>query len=436
MKAAIAALTEIVGRDHVLVDADIKRSYETDWTGRFSGKALAVIRPADTEDIARVVRYCMDEGIAIVTQGGNTGLVGGSVPLRGGIVLSTKRLTSIGPISNNEITVGAGVSLAALQARCATAGLRFCVDLAARDSATLGGMYATNASGLNHFRFGGMLENTRALSAVTGAGDVIEVAKLEDLCGSEGTLAVTANLTLMLHDAPTETSVMIAGFGSHAAAIEAALLWSVFPRVEAIEYFTQTGMELVCNAFSLPHPIEPSAAYLLVEIAGENSGFADLLAVTSGAIATAVSNSPADAQRLWRYREDHTAAINMLGPPLKFDVRLPVANSSEFTDQVTHAVQAIDVAAKVVNFGHIVDGNFHVNVTNFRADTLAIEESVYGCVIRHGGSVVSEHGVGSVKADRYARQMSVEAKQRLSELKREYDPVGIMNPGVLFNVQV
>jgi FAD/FMN-containing dehydrogenase len=219
----IDQLRAIVGPTHVLVEPDLRAAYETDWTGRFQGQATAVVRPRDHDEVIAVVQLCIAEKVAIVPQGGNTGLVGGSIPLRGGIVLTTALLNSIEPINSNTIRVGAGTTLGELQRHCAVAGLRFSVDLAARDSATLGGMFATNASGLNHLRFGAMRENTQCVNVVYGTGESVINASVDPLCGSEGIFGIVTGLELQLHKLPDETSVMIASFASVDDAVSASL---------------------------------------------------------------------------------------------------------------------------------------------------------------------------------------------------------------------
>lgn len=431
----LAQLAAIVGRDNVLVDPQVLVRFETDWTGRFHGQALAVVRPRTHDEVASVVQLCISEQIAIVPQGGNTGLVGGSVPLRGGIVLTTALLNSIEPINDNTIWVGAGTTLGDLQRHCATTGLRFSVDLAARDSATLGGMFATNASGLNHLRFGAMRENTKSVNVVYGNGESMINAAVDPLCGSEGIFGIVTSIKLTLHHSPTGTSVMIASFSSTHDAVTTALSWRENPLVEALEIFTNDGMSLVCESFSLSPPLPSADTYLLVEILGDESGFAPLLATTDRVLDTVVANSAADKVRLWRYREDHSAAINTLGPPLKFDVRIPPQNCAAFLQATSQALADINSALRVINFGHIGDGHLHVNIVGATA-TEQIESCVYDKVTTHGGSAISEHGVGTLKVDRFVKESGAVKIEVLRAMKSRLDPFGIMNPGVLANVRL
>ena len=431
----LAHLATIVGVDNVLSDPQVRAGFETDWTGRFQGQAMAVVRPRTHAEVIAVVQLCIAEHIAVVPQGGNTGLVGGSVPLRGGIVLTTALLDSIEPIHNNTVRVGAGATLGDLQRHCAAVGLRFSVDLAARDSATLGGMFATNASGLNHLRFGAMRENTNSVDAVYGTGESVKNATVDPLCGSEGIFGIVTSLELQLHNLPVETSVMIASFASVENAVTASLSWRDNPRVEALELFTNDGMSLVCESYVLSPPIPSAEAYLLVEILGDESEFAQLLEATDRVLDTVIANSVADKAKLWRYREDHSAAINTLGPPLKFDVRIPPQNCAAFLQATTRALTDINPTLRVINFGHIGDGHLHVNIVG-SATTDLIESCVYDNVTTHGGSAVSEHGVGTLKVDRFVKESGAAKIEALKAMKSRFDPVGIMNPGVLANVRL
>jgi len=296
-------------------------------------------------------------------------------------------------------------------------------------------MFATNASGLNHLRFGAMRENTKSVNAVYGTGESIINAPVDPLCGSEGIFGIVTGLDLQLHNLPVETSVMIASFAAVEDAVTASLLWRNNPRVEALELFTNDGLSLVCECFTLSPPLPSEEAYLLVEILGDESEFAQLLVATDRVLDTVVANSVADKAKLWRYREDHSAAINTLGPPLKFDVRIPPQNCAVFLQATTRALTDIDPTLRVINFGHIGDGHLHVNIVG-SATTDQIESCVYDNVTAHGGSAVSEHGVGTLKVDRFLKELSAARIEALTAIKSRLDPFGIMNPGVLANVRL
>ena len=354
--------------------------------------------------------------------------------MRGGIVLSTQRFTKRGLVNreNRTVTVGAGVTLAEVQRHCAANGLRFAVDLAARDSATIGGMFATNAGGINHFRFGGMRENVTGCTAVLGDGSLAGPEKRSLLCGSEGALGVVTEVTLSLMPTPAERAVLIASFPDLQSAISNAEMWRNVESVESIELFTDAGMSLVCEVFRLPRPVADAPAYLLTEIAAPVDAVSELMSTSVNIVDTAVGESQTERDALWRYREDHTLAINSLGPPLKFDVRVPVDRCADFLTSVDERVKRSFPQSVTISFGHICDGNVHVNVT--RTTDQACEEIVYDCVEEHGGSAVAEHGVGSLKAQRYLASLGPAERARYAEAKKYCDPLGIMNPGVAFSV--
>ena len=340
----MTALADVVGRSHVLTDPELCASYETDWTGRFAGKAAAVVRPGSTAEVAAVMALLHEAGRPVVPQGGNTGLVGGGVPLHGEVVVSLRRLAAIEPVdvAAGQLTAGAGATLAAVDNAAAPAGLAFGVDLAARDSATVGGMVATNAGGLRMLRYGGMRAQTAGVEAVLADGRVLshlgglakdntgyDLAGL--LAGSEGTLAVVTRLRLRLVPRLEHRTTGLLAFADADTAVEAlvALRRRLPGSLEAVELFLADGVALVCDHLGIAPPfgrLDP--VYLLVEAAGTHDPTDELAeAVVDGvgdrALDGAVESEPSGRARLWRYREAHTEAINAAGVPAKLDVTLP-----------------------------------------------------------------------------------------------------------------
>jgi FAD/FMN-containing dehydrogenase len=445
-------LVGIVGPSHVLTDASTMAPYETDWTRRFSGRAAAVVRPAETAQVAEVVRACAAAGVTIVTQGGNTGLVGGSVPPPDGpapVVLSTTRLDRLGPPDPiaAQITAGAGVTLGALQSAAAGAGLEFPVDLAARDSATVGGMVATNAGGLHVLRYGSMRAQVVGVEAVLADGSVVsrlgglvkdntgyDLSQL--LVGSEGTLGVVTAARLRLVPHRTEKVVALFGLGD----VEQAL--SVLEQVrrgveglQAAELFFADGLELVRASLADPLP-SPWPVYLTVECAGltdqSESLFTAIAEMDLPDQATAVADDPPGRSRLWAYRERHTEAVSSLGVPHKLDVTLPLGRLAEFSAEVRKVVEAAAPGARTVLFGHAGDGNLHVNVVGPDPQDEAVDEAVLRLVAGMGGSISAEHGIGRAKAAWLYLSRSEAEVAALKSLKGALDPSGILNPGVLF----
>ena len=462
MDPLLTALTEIVGPAHVLTDPDLTASFETDWTGRFAGRAAAVVRPAGTEEVAAVLAALSHAGRPAVPQGGNTGLVGGGVPLHGEVVVSLRRLASIDEVdvAAGQVTVGAGATPAAVDAAAAGAGLAFGVDLAARDSATVGGMIATNAGGLRMFRYGGMRAQTAGIEAVLADGRVIshlgglakdntgyDLAGL--LAGSEGTLAVITRARLRLVPRLEHRTTGLLAFADADAALDALVtLRRLLPgTLEAVELFLAGGVALVCHHLGLAPPfgrLDP--VYLLVEVAGAHDPTEELAeAVVDGvgdrALDGAVESEPAGRARLWRYREAHTEAINAAGVPVKLDVTLPFGELAGFLTAVCAAVDRAAPGARCVLFGHAGDGNVHVNVLGARDRDLppatqeqrsaAVEDAVLRLVAGLGGSISAEHGIGTAKRPWLHLNRTPAEIETFRAIKRAFDPAGIMNPHVL-----
>jgi FAD/FMN-containing dehydrogenase len=434
-------LSRIVGRAHVLADPDLRAPYETDWTGRFHGRARLVVRPADTAQVADVVTACGSARAAIVPQGGNSGLVGGGVPRDGEVVLSLARLTDVAPVDEaaGQVTVGAGCTLARLQTELRGSGLAFAVDHAARDSATLGGMVATNAGGARALRYGTMRVQIAGLEAVLADGRVL--ARMSGLAkdnagydlpaliaGSEGTLAIVTRVLLRLvPDWPRRVAALFAVDGAAAALALLARLRDEVPSLDAAEIMFEDGLELVCAHRRLPPPIATKAStYLLVECADVRDPTKSLAAAADGTQAVAVADATADRARLWAYREAHSEAINAAGIPHKLDVAVPLAELPSFERAVRQRVPG-----RVVIFGHLADGNLHVNVLDVAPDDESVDDAVLTLVADHGGTISAEHGVGVAKRRWLDLTRSPQEIEAMLAVKRALDPHGILNPGVL-----
>jgi len=281
--SVVRALTEIVGSGHVLTDPDVTSGYATDWTGRFVGSTPAVVRPGSTDEVQAVVGLCRRHGVGLALQGGNTGLSGGAVPLAGEVICSLRRLTGIEvDATDGQATVGAGTTLGDLQAAARAAGWDYGVDIASRDSATVGGTVATNAGGVRVLRYGDTRAQLLGVSSVLGSGLVVSHMQglLKDntgyhlaglLCGSEGTLGVVTEARVRLVPRSPERVVALLAFGDAGAAVEAAsTLRRALTSLSAAELFFAAGMTLVRTELGLPDPFDRAhAAYLLVEAADD-----------------------------------------------------------------------------------------------------------------------------------------------------------------------
>jgi FAD/FMN-containing dehydrogenase len=442
-------LVDIVGAPHVIVDPDIVAGYLVDWTRRFRGDSTAVVRPADAAEVAATLAACRRAGVAVVPQGGNTGLVAGAIAYDGAITLSVTRLRDLGPVDDatGQLSVGAGTTLAELEAHARESGWHFAIDLAARASATIGGMTATNAGGLHVIRWGPMRSQLMGIEAATTAGAIIgdQRGLLKDntgyhlpsiLCGSEGTLAVVTSARLRLVAPPASTAVALLAFSSVDDAVGAAgLLRYAVNDISAIELMVDAGVELVRSVYGWPAPFShPKNALLLVEASGEE-GVVARLAEAVESVPTlddvAVGESADQRARLWRYRDAHTDAIATRGPVHKLDVTLPPAGLAAFMDDVRALVVENRPHAEVWLFGHAGDGNIHVNITGVAEDDEGIDEIVLRTVAARGGSISAEHGIGRAKRQWLHLNRSAEEIAMFRAIKRAFDPDAIMNPGVL-----
>ena len=437
----LRSLAAIVGEGHVLT-GDATAGFAVDWTGFFHGQTPAVVRPRDTGEVARVLALCTGAGVAVVPQGGNTGLVGGGVPRHGEVVLSMTRLNRIGPVDIQaaQVTAGAGVTLR--QVAEADPGLDFGVLIASRDSASVGGAVATNAGGLRVLRFGPMRAQLRGIEAVLADGSVLSHlgGLVKDntgydypslLAGSEGTLAVITAARLRLVPRMRDAVTVIVGLGGldevHALAHRAV---GEVPGLVSAEYFTQGGLDiLVAHAGLVPPLPIPAPTYLLLEAFGP--GALEDLAAVIGDREAVVGTTAADRVRLWAYRERHPEAAGFLGVPVKLDVSVPSPQWVRLASEVAGVVAAVDPDATVVGYGHVADGNVQVNIVPAAAADGRHEDAVLSFVASLGGSISAEHGIGALKA-RWLPLVRSEAERALfARIRAAFDPAGTLNPHVL-----
>lgn len=449
----LAELRDVVGGSHLLTEPDLRRSYETDWTGRFTGTARAVARPASTDEVAAALRACAAHGVAVQVQGGNTGLVGGSVPADGEVLLSLTRLTWLGEVDRSaaQVTAGAGVTLAALTAHARAAGLDFGVDLAARESATVGGLAATNAGGIRVLRYGSMREQVAGAEAVLADGSVIrrlgglpkdntgyDLTSL--LCGSEGTLGVVTALRLRLVPRLSARAVALLALPDVATAVAALpVLREHLPDLSAAEVLFADGLDLVRAHTGLPSPFGvASPCYLLLECAGRTDPTEQLVEAIGeieGLLDATIASDAAGQRALWAYREQHTEAISAAGIPVKLDVSVPTAALPGLIDRLGEAVHAVAPDGRLVVFGHLAEGNVHVNILDAGPGAEAVTGSVLHLVAGLGGSISSEHGVGRAKVAWLHLSRSETERAAMRAIKRALDPDQLLNPGVLLSAE-
>ena len=451
-------------------DAGDMAPWLTDWRGRFTGAAAAILSPASTAEVQAVVRLCAEAWVPLVAQGGNSSMVGGATPPADGsaLILSLRRMNAMRAVSpdDNAAVAEAGVILSDLHDAARAIGRRFPLSLAAKGSATVGGLVATNAGGTQVLRFGPMRALVLGIEAVLPDGSLFDnlTALRKDnrgydlkqlLIGAEGTLGVVTAASLRLVPAAGSTAVAWAGLPSPHAAL------TLLRRLEALLGDSVESFELVpADALALvletvPGTRPPLAARhswnVLIESVAPQ-GAEDASAQLEGALAAcfeeglledaAVASSEAQAEALWKLRESISEAERHRGPSVKHDVSVPVSGMPAFIEEAAAAVEARFPSSRVIAFGHLGDGNVHFNVQPPEgADAAAwlagegaeVSAFVHDLVTAGSGSISAEHGIGQMKRDEYLRTADPARLAAQRAIKRALDPHGIMNPGKLLD---
>lgn len=470
MNPLIEQLRAAVGAGNVLVDGDLS-GYEMDWRKRSQGKALAVVRPASTEEVAAVVRLCAASATPIVPQGGNTGMVVGSTPDASGreVVLSLSRLNRIRALDegNLTVTVEAGCVLQVLQERAEAAGFLFPLSLAAEGSCTIGGNLGTNAGGTQVVRYGNTRELCLGLEVVTAQGEVWDGLSglrkdntgydLRNLfIGSEGTLGIITAATMKLYPLPAATLTAWAAVPSMEAAVQ--FLGMAHRHLGAgltgFEVMGQFALGLVARHMpQLRVPLYEQTPYcVLLENSDQESEahargqFERLLeaALEDGCATDAVvAENIAQAKALWSVREHIPLAQAQEGLNIKHDISIPVSRIPAFCAETDALLRREIPGVRLVNFGHLGDGNLHYNVqtpedvdgaTFLQEQEVRVNTLVFEQVKRFDGSISAEHGIGTLKVDKLPHYKSRVAMELMRSLKRSLDPKNILNPGRVLKV--
>lgn len=442
---AISDVVAAVGEANVVVDAEMRASFETDWTRRWSGPCDAVIRPRDVSQVSAVLQWACAHDVSVVTQGGNTGLVGGSVPAASSprplVLLSTRRLDDVFEVdlASGQATIGAGVTLASLDARLLGSGWEFGVDLGARDSATLGGMAATNAGGTRVLRHGMMRRNVLGIEAVLADGSVVSSMRgLEKdntgydvtglMVGSEGTLGVITAVRVRLVPTRTERTTILVTCHGWSDALALANEIRRIEGTEALEAVDSRTAEAVRTATGHGPTLATDEVALLVEWAGDADAPMTLMDAI-GDRSHAVARDSGGRRDLWQVRDRATESIARLGIPHKLDVTLPLSTLASFVIHVTRLVE--EARHEVFVFGHLGDGNLHVNIVGPAAADERIDGAVLELAASLGGSISAEHGIGRHKRSHLPLSRSSTEIAVMRSIKAALDPKGLLNPGVL-----
>ncbi|WP_415844854.1 FAD-binding oxidoreductase [Stutzerimonas zhaodongensis] len=464
-EAFIREIEAIVGPAGIERDPERMRSYLSDWRNAYRGLAALVIRPATTEEVAGVVRLCNEQQVALVPQGGNTGLCGGAIPDGSGcqVVLSLTRMTKIRQVdpANETITVEAGVILQSLQEAAAEAGRFFPLSLGAEGSCTVGGNLATNAGGTAVLRYGNMRDLTLGLEVVLPDGQIWNGLRglrkdntgydLKHLfIGSEGTLGIITSAVLKLYPAVRSVTTAWVALPSASAAVE--LIGSIRAlcgdRLTGFELMSRQSVDFVLrhvhgcrDPFGDAHPW-----YVLIELSDTqpDAPLNQLLEIGIGealekgwVIDAVVASSESQVAALWAMREGISEAQNHEGPSLKHDISVPVSCIPDFIETTDQRLRDRFPGVRIVTYGHVGDGNLHYNISKpvgaddarFKAQHEAIMQVIYDSTVSFSGSISAEHGIGQAKRDAARHYKDPLELELMRAIKTTLDPKGLMNPG-------
>ena len=461
----IEGLKAIVGERNVITDDHGREPYENDWRGQFHGRAAAVVKPGSTDEVSRVVQLLARERVAIVPQGGNTSMCGGSVPDASGrqVIVNVSRMNRVRAVdpANNTMTVEAGCVLANLQQVADENDRLFPLSLGAEGSCEIGGNLSTNAGGTGVLRYGNTRELVMGLEVVLPDGRVWDGLRalrkdntgydLKHLfVGAEGTLGIITAAVLKLFPKPRSQATALVAVESPAAALQllAKLRESVGERVTGFELISRICLDLVFK--HIPGSRDPLSApspwYVLVELSDSTQGSTldSLLEDALGAAAEAelvtdavLATSDTQRKELWSLRENTSEAQKLDGVSIKHDISVPVSRVPEFIERASSALLKKFPDIRIVAFGHMGDGNVHYNcgksqpddASRFFGESPEVNHIVYDVVNALGGSISAEHGLGALKVEEIKRYKDPLELDLMRAIKRTLDPDGIMNPG-------
>lgn len=459
------ALKKIVGDDCVVTDPNELKSLGTDWTKVFTPDPLCCVFPKTTDEVSLILKYCSANQIPVVPSGGRTGLCAGAVAAKKEVVLSLSKMREILEVDlvGMSISVEAGVTTEAVQNAAKEAGMFFGVDLAAKGSSQIGGNIATNAGGVKLIRFGGMREQVLGLEVVLASGEVVNMLTglrknnsgydLKQLfIGSEGTLGIVTKAVLKLVQKPREPEVSVMAvkrFEDIPKVIEVANRVGVC--LTAFEFFTDVAHKIVLKRMlGTKSPFaEMAPFYILIEIekTTEEASMQPLLeALLEEELIydAVVATSSLQFKELWGLRENITESLSAHGHVRKNDISLALNKLSPFMSELKILLDAESLGdIEVVLFGHIGDGNLHINYVTpkdkdfkaFHARAREIEEKIFNLLKSFEGSISAEHGIGLTKKEDLHYSRTASEVTWMKKIKKEFDPVGILNPGKIFDFE-
>lgn len=457
----VGQFSRIVGDRYALTDEKATAPYVTEERGLYKGHTPLVLRPSSAEEVSAICRLANDCSVALVPQGGNTGLVGGQTPHQGEVVVSLARMNRIREVDkqSNTMTCEAGVVLAIAQQRAAEYNRLFPLSLAAEGSATIGGNLATNAGGTSALAYGVARDLVLGVEVVLADGRIMNaLSKLKkdntgyDLknlfIGSEGTLGIITAATLKLYPTPRTVEAAFVGLPTAQAALSLYEIAAAHagPMLTSFELMARVAIEFATrHGDNLRSPLVGTHPwYVLIEVsAGDDSAGAALETILTEALErqlvtdAALAASSEHRKAFWRLREFISESQKFEGGSIKHDVSVPVASVPAFIDEASHAVFRLVPGCRPCPFGHLGDGNIHFNVSQpigadkaqFLAKWQEMNEVVHAIVHKYGGSISAEHGIGVLKRDLLPRVKDPVALELMRTLKRTLDPNNILNPG-------
>lgn len=462
--ALLEALADIVGKDHLKTDpADLKH-YGKDWTSQYEASPLAIVLPDSIEAVQALVRLARKHHIPVVPSGGRTGLSGAAVASNGELVIAFDRMNRILDFdaTDRQVVCQPGVVTEQLQRYAEEQGLHYPVDFASAGSSQLGGNVATNAGGINVIRYGMTRQWVAGMKVVTGAGDVLDLNRglaknatgydLRHLfVGSEGTLGLIVELTLNLCSPPRDPVVMLLALDTMQASMPVLQAAQKSLALTAFEFFSDRALTHVIEEKGLSRPFAEAAEfYALIEFENRSEddmekamGLFESCLESGWILDGTISQNLGQAESLWRLREDISESISRFSP-YKNDIAVSVSRVPAFLKEVDELVSEAYPDFEIIWFGHIGDGNVHLNILKPEELSSAtfveicgrVSEQVFDIVSRHGGSISAEHGVGLLKKPFLHFSRSQAEINYMRSLKRVFDPDGILNPGKIFDQEV
>jgi glycolate oxidase subunit GlcD len=453
-------LPDFLPTQNILTDSESLKIYGKDWTSYYDIKASAVLFPRHTEDVSKIVKWARANKISLVPSGGRTGLSGAACALHGEVVVSFEKMNQIKDFSSVDqtVVVEAGVITETLQKFAVEKGLYYPVDFAARGSSQMGGNIATNAGGIKVVRYGMTRQWVSGLTVVTGTGEILKLDKgliknatgydLKQLfIGSEGTLGFITEALIQLAPTPEQAKVLLLACADLSQIMRVFQAFKEKTTLVAFEFFSAQALHYVRKSTHLPDPLPSQSDYYIVlevecpheaieeKILGVFESLLESGAITDGAMAQSAQQST----DFWRYREDISESLSPYSP-YKNDISVKISKVPEFMQSMEVVFKKNYPTWEVIWFGHIGDGNLHINILRpqnmtkeqFVKECQKVDEEVFKTIQLHNGSISAEHGVGLSKKPFLHYSRSNEEIEILKAIKKVFDPDGIINPGKIF----